>query len=39
MVDVPAVEVIEPGLHMDVYDVLLVLAFLFIMYLVLRMSP
>ncbi len=39
MVDVPSVEVIEPGLHLDSYDILLILAFLFIMYLVMRMSP
>jgi|GEM_PF-3420183 len=38
-VDVSDVQLIEPGLHFSLTDILLVLAFLFIMYLVFRMSP
>lgn len=38
-INVPDVNVVEPGLHLSLTDILLILAFLFIMYLVFRMSP
>ncbi len=38
-VGVPDVTVVEPGLHLGLTDILLVLTFLFILYIVFRMSP
>lgn len=38
-IDIPDVSIVESGVHLSVTDILLILAFLFIMYLVFRMSP